>query len=495
MTSLIEDVALQEGFEGPEKRIEVEFEIAPPRVSTRRARSNRTSRAEILSSTTTSTTSVSPATGMRSYNREQWQSLLNKTACTILSVHSNHQWDAYLLSESSLFVSSNRVILKTCGRTLLLRGIDEIVKYGMAVGLSVKRVIYCRKNYTFPHRQLYPHRSFDEEVLYLDERFSGGQSFVVGPTTTDHWLCWLYSAKTDARPSDYLLFEVKMHDLDPEVMKVFQDNSGGSSQEATNVSGIQSIFPSMNIDGFLFEPCGYSMNGLANNVYSTIHITPEAHCSYVSYEAFFAPPFCIAEVGRVASKVLSTFKPASFTCTVISSTEVPRDWLARTVSSLCSRVGCVQHMYTCQGEMADMFIQTEMIVVDPCSASLSESQKTHLKQRLASIPRSFTIVPKTAKHIAPCTPQTTRIATTSSSPCSEATEETAAAQDCSSPLELIVCSPSPSPAHSPALTPTSSPRGSRDPCGLLHGRAEIECDFKVKPLEIADVHEELLEVS
>lgn len=42
------------------------------------------------------------------------------------------------------------------------------------------------------------------------------------------------------------------------------------------------MFPNAVIDDFLFEPCGYSMNALQEAGLMTIHVTPEAHCSYAS---------------------------------------------------------------------------------------------------------------------------------------------------------------------------------------------------------------------
>lgn len=44
------------------------------------------------------------------------------------------------------------------------------------------------------------------------------------------------------------------------------------------------MFPNAVIDDFLFEPCGYSMNGLQEAGLMTIHVTPESHCSYASVE-------------------------------------------------------------------------------------------------------------------------------------------------------------------------------------------------------------------
>ena len=63
----------------------------------------------------------------------------------------------------------------------------------------------------------------------------------------------------------------------------------------------------------LFDPCGYSMNGVASkNRYWTIHITPEAHCSYVSFETNISP----CSYAHLVSKVLCTFQPQRATMVV-----------------------------------------------------------------------------------------------------------------------------------------------------------------------------------
>lgn len=49
-------------------------------------------------------------------------------------------------------------------------------------------------------------------------------------------------------------------------------------------SGIRSLLPGSIIQDFMFSPCGYSMNGILDDAYWTIHITPESHCSYASFE-------------------------------------------------------------------------------------------------------------------------------------------------------------------------------------------------------------------
>ena len=70
-------------------------------------------------------------------------------------------------------------------------------------------------------------------------------------------------------------------------------------------SGIGDIFPGSIIDDFLFDPCGYSMNGLMDGGFYTIHITPEAECSYVSFETNIP----CGDYEEVVKKVLTIFQP------------------------------------------------------------------------------------------------------------------------------------------------------------------------------------------
>lgn len=57
-----------------------------------------------------------------------------------------------------------------------------------------------------------------------------------------------------------------MTHLDPDVMSIFTREVCSSAAEATEKSGIDKLIPSMVIDDFLFEPCGYSMNGVSKSV-------------------------------------------------------------------------------------------------------------------------------------------------------------------------------------------------------------------------------------
>ena len=68
--------------------------------------------------------------GLRAYGLDHWSAVVAKLKGSILKNHSLKEFDAYLISESSLFVYSDRVILLTCGTTTLLKALPAILESG-----------------------------------------------------------------------------------------------------------------------------------------------------------------------------------------------------------------------------------------------------------------------------------------------------------------------------------------------------------------------------
>lgn len=62
--------------------------------------------------------------------------------------------DAFILSESSLFIMSNRLVIKTCGTTTLLRCLGTLLRYGDELGMVLEWVGYSRKNLNNPSAQV-----------------------------------------------------------------------------------------------------------------------------------------------------------------------------------------------------------------------------------------------------------------------------------------------------------------------------------------------------
>ena len=142
--------------------------------------------------------------------------MLELVNCKILSIVESEHVDAYLLSESSMFVFPHKLILKTCGTTTLLSGLPRILEIaaliagfphvlanrivGTCTAAKPYRVFYSRKNFLFPDRQRGPHRSWRDEVKSLDRLFLGGSAYMIGKMNGEHWYLYLTEPNTILTP-------------------------------------------------------------------------------------------------------------------------------------------------------------------------------------------------------------------------------------------------------------------------------------------------------
>ena len=142
--------------------------------------------------------------------------MLDLVNCKVLSVVESEHVDAYLLSESSMFIFPHKLILKTCGTTTLLSGLPRILEIaalvadfphvvansvaGTGTAAVPYRVFYSRKNFLFPDRQRGPHRSWRDEVKSLDKLFLGGSAYMIGKMNGEHWYLYLTEPNTILTP-------------------------------------------------------------------------------------------------------------------------------------------------------------------------------------------------------------------------------------------------------------------------------------------------------
>jgi hypothetical protein len=167
--------------------------------------------------------------GLRLLDRADIDMICARARCTILSRVSNRYLDAYVLSESSLFIYPYMLVLKACGTTTLLRCIAVLIDLGRKLGLEIDWVGYSRKNFNFPGDQSFPHQSFHQELDYLYghrklcERLQGN-GYTLGPVTGGHWFVFVAdkTKRTAALEIDTdRVLNIMMFDIDENVAQLF----------------------------------------------------------------------------------------------------------------------------------------------------------------------------------------------------------------------------------------------------------------------------------
>ncbi|XP_064608438.1 S-adenosylmethionine decarboxylase proenzyme-like [Liolophura sinensis] len=265
-----------------------------------------------------SSTSNEDTRNLRTIERCHWEELLKLVQCEIISIVSDEDMDAYVLSESSMFVTSHRFILKTCGQTTLLLAVEPLLKLvANKCGFDkVQDVFYSRKNFTRPDKQHKIHRKFEDEVDHLDTMLKDGAAYCLGRMNRDCWYLYTIDCIGVMDPDQTL--ELLMWNMDQKKMKIFSKETCASGKEASEKSGISALIPGAQIDDFLFHPCGYSMNGLLpGGYYITIHVTPEPQCSYVSFETNVPQK----SYHDLLKKILKVFSPGKFLMTIFANQE------------------------------------------------------------------------------------------------------------------------------------------------------------------------------
>lgn len=187
------DLDSSNAFEGPEKLLEVWFAPSPSALPAG-AKEN----------------------GLLCVPSKTWEAMLDLVHCKVLSVVSSDHMDAYLLSESSMFVFPHKLILKTCGTTTLLLGLRRLLRIAAVDAgfpfhnaqdledenalASPYRVFYSRKNFLFPDKQHGPHRSWSDEYKFLDKLFDHGSAYLVGKMNGDHWYLYITTPNSEVTP-------------------------------------------------------------------------------------------------------------------------------------------------------------------------------------------------------------------------------------------------------------------------------------------------------
>lgn len=216
------------------------------------------------------------APSLRKLGKDFWANIVSKCRAQILSTVSNESLDAYLLSESSLFVWDDRFLMITCGRTLLINSILEFIK------VYEPRLVECL---TFQRKNEYDSReqitSFLEDISKLRADFPG---VALRFGKIDGHYNYLFHLEKDYLPtSDDHTTELLMYHIEGEGAKYLRSENQ-TREGVRQLLGLEKLLPEATFDDFLFDPFGYSMNAILGDRYLTMHITPQEESSYVSFE-------------------------------------------------------------------------------------------------------------------------------------------------------------------------------------------------------------------
>eukprot|EP00928_Gymnodinium_smaydae_P046810 TRINITY_DN31202_c0_g1_i1.p1 TRINITY_DN31202_c0_g1~~TRINITY_DN31202_c0_g1_i1.p1 ORF type:complete len:835 (-),score=177.80 TRINITY_DN31202_c0_g1_i1:139-2643(-) len=313
-----------------------------------------------------------------------WEEVLKFARCEILSVVESTPVNAvtskkgkvvatngvtaYLLSESSLFVSDTSLVLKTCGKTTPLAALEPLLELAVPDWKQhdseyyLKYATFMRLGYDRPEEQPEPHSSWSEEVKHMDKYFIGeGVTLGTEGVGAQHIYVANYLRKDEV--VDYFSTQVALTQLDTfDALRRYAAPPGG--QPPADMEPLRSAWPELHcderrsvaakavFDERFFEPVGYSSNATFGRHYTTIHATPQPSCSYMSVETS-APMTREARARFVtgASKMCAsgklTLTEFALSPTLLSgqAPEVPGFKVKRSCNTMGSTFACAHHRY------------------------------------------------------------------------------------------------------------------------------------------------------
>ncbi len=286
---------------------------------------------------------IRPAFGsLRELDSAFWSDVVRASRAMVLSKIRNEYCIAYLLSESSLFVYDSKIIMITCGQTTLIKAALQIVK---TVPLDqIEFLSYERKDEHYPEMQ---YSSFNEDVEQLKARVPG-QAMCLGDPNGHHVSLFYMTKNYNPDPLD-LTVEILMHGIGDRAKQLFLTGAGDMNAKKLRASsGIDNILPSFEINDYVFEPHGYSLNALAGPWYYTVHVTPESSNAYTSFETNYHctdgnGQFCINEI---IQKLTDIFEPKAYNLVFFHRKAVykPKESAYRLNRDLSGRLGCGYHI-------------------------------------------------------------------------------------------------------------------------------------------------------
>ncbi len=256
---------------------------------------------------------------LRDLGFDFFNELVRKSNAEILQVLSNNVCDAYLLSESSLFIWKDRMLMITCGKTALKDSLLFIIeKLGPD---KVDSVIFQRKNEYFAKMQ--------DSHFYQDieefEKILDGNSLRFGVDHEHHNLIFSLNKKKQFNEKDKT-YEILSYDICEKVSAFFVKNHL-TIEEIRDFFQVEKILEGFEISDYIFRPFGYSLNALRREEYCTVHVTPQVSNSYVSFETNMN-----VDVNTIIDYLVNLLRPSSLdiiSFNLFGELNHPQDYIKR----------------------------------------------------------------------------------------------------------------------------------------------------------------------
>ena len=223
-----------------------------------------------------------------------WKSILHSCGAEIISWTKFPKIHSYILSESSLFLWSHRLVLITCGKTTLSKSLMKILNSFPEEDIEV--CFFQRKNEFFPQAQK---SCFYKDIKKINKKISG-KAYRFGSLQDRHF--FLFHSRSDFIPENQdQTLEILIYDS-----KCYKD----SSQETmlSLKKELEKAFFGFEVQEHFFKPLGYSLNAIREELYYTVHISPEEQAFYISFETNIKEQ----SVQHLSEKILNIFQPRKF---------------------------------------------------------------------------------------------------------------------------------------------------------------------------------------
>ena len=244
---------------------------------------------------------LSPGDSLRKIDQSFWIEIVESSGAQILSSIHNDYLSSYLLSESSLFVWDDRIVMITCGETKLIQAVHTFLKRFPKE--DILSLIFQRKNEYCSHLQK---TNFFSDIESLKNVFNG-KSFRFGNTDGHHNFLYHLDREFTPSPIDHT-HELLMYHLGSDAKAMFCQE-GQEKNKIREFLKLNKYFGDWKIDDFVFQPYGYSLNAIKGPHYFTIHVTPQEEGSYASFETNLA---LWGEHKNYGVQILQAFSPESF---------------------------------------------------------------------------------------------------------------------------------------------------------------------------------------